>query len=65
MWVKGHNKVEGNEKADRTARRAVKKGKRAQETVIATPAGIKQEFPIYPKAPAHMTWSPMAVKGLV
>jgi len=57
------------------------KGRRAQETVIATPAGIKpsgyqtqrisnpagikQEFPIYPRAPAHMRWSPMAVKGLV
>jgi len=40
-------------------------GRRTQKTAIATPAGIKQEFPIYPKAPAHMKWSPMAVKGLV
>jgi len=26
---------------------------------------IKQEFPIYPGAPAHLKWSARAVKGLV
>jgi len=40
-------------------------GWRMQKKVIATPAGIKQEFTIYPKAPAHLKWSPMAVRGLV
>ena len=31
---------------------------------MATPAGIKQEFPIYPKAPAHLRWSSRAIRGL-
>jgi len=65
MWVKGHSGVAGNEMADKTARKAVKMGRRTQGRAIATPLGIKQEFPIYPKAPAHMKWSPMAVRGLV
>jgi len=65
MWVKGHSGIKGNEEADRMAGRTVRRGRRTQETAVATPAGIKQEFPVYPKAPAHMNWSPMAVKGLV
>jgi len=65
MWVKGHSGVQGNEAADRTARREVEIGWRTQKKAIATPAGIKQGFPVYPKAPAHMKWSPRAVKGLV
>ena len=36
-----------------------------EKTVIATPASIKREFPIYPKAPAHLKWPSKAVKGLV
>ena len=48
-----------------TARMEVNVGWRSQKTVIATPAGIKQEFPIYPKAPAYLKWSSRAVKGLV
>jgi len=65
MWVKGHNGVEGNEEVDKKARKTVRRGRRTQETEISTPAGIKQEFPVYPKAPAHMKWPPRAVKGLV
>jgi len=65
MWVKGHNGVKGNEEADRMAGRTVRRGRKRQERAVVTPAGIKQEFPIYPKAPAHLSWSAGAVKGLV
>jgi len=61
----GHKGVRGNEEADMRAGTEVEMGWRLQKTVIATPAGIKQEFQIYPKAPAHLKWSPMAVEGLV
>jgi len=65
MWVKGHQGEEGNEEADRRVRIEVEMGLRLQKTVIATPVGIKQEFQIDPKAPAHLKWSPRVVKGLV
>jgi len=65
MWVRGHQGVRGNEEADMRAGMEVEWGWRLQRTVIATPARIKQEFPLYPKAPAHLGWSPMAVKRLV
>ena len=47
MWVKGHQGVEGNEEADRRAGMGVEMGWRLQKIGTATPAGIKQEFPIY------------------
>jgi len=65
MWVKGHHGVKGNEEGDRRAGAEVEMGWRLQKTVIATPTGIKQEFSIYPKAPAHLKWSSKVVKGLV
>jgi len=65
MWVKRHQGVEGNEEADERARQGVKAGRRRKQAGIATPGGIKQEFPIYPRAPAHLSWSPAALKGLV
>ena len=65
MWVRGHSRVEGNEEADKRAKREVEMGQRRQRPMVATPAGIKQRFPIYPKAPAHLRWRPRAVKGLV
>jgi len=65
MWVRGHQGVQGNEEADKRARREVKAGRRRQQAGVATLGGIKQEFPIYPRAPAHWGWSPAALKGLV
>jgi len=65
MWVKGHQGVKGNEEADRRAGMEAEMARRLQKIVIATPAGSKQEFPIYLKAPAHLKWSSKAVKGLV
>ena len=63
--LQGHQGEKGNEEADMRARMEINVGWRSQKTVIATPAGIKQEFPIYPKAPAYPKWSSRAVKGLV
>ena len=62
MWVR---EEKGNQEADASARMEVEVGWGMQRTVIATPAGIKQEFPIYPKMPAHLRWSPRALRGLV
>ena len=65
MWVKGHTGVRGNEEADRRAREEVRTGEWKNATGIATPWGIKQEFPIYPTAPKHIPWSAAALRGLV
>jgi len=53
------------EEADERARSEVEMGWRLQKMVIAMPAGIKQEFPIYPTMPAHLKWSSKAAKGQV
>jgi len=50
MWVRGHQGEEGNEKADRRAKLEVEMGWKLHEPDIATPAGIKQVYPIHPKA---------------
>jgi len=76
--VKGYNGTKGNEEADRMAGKIVWLGAWMQyqhrlvlrlgtrrDVEIAMPAGIKQRFRIYPKAPAHINWAPAALKGLV
>jgi len=65
MWVRGHTGVRGNEEADRRAKREVEGSEWRCAAGIATPWGIKQEFPIYPRAPAHISWNTAARRGLV
>jgi len=57
--------VRGNEEADRRAKAEVIAGERRSAAGIATPWGIKQEFPLYPRAPAHISWTAAARRGLV
>jgi len=57
--------MEWNEKADQRAREEVEMGWRMGRPDIATPAGIKQAYPIHPRALPHMRWSTRAIKGLV
>jgi len=64
MWVRGHTGVQGNEEADKRARAEVTAGEWRSAAGIATPWSIKQEFPIYPKAPAHISWTAGALRGL-
>jgi len=53
MCVKGYNGVEGNEEADKMARKTGWIGAWLQRSEVATSAGIKQASPIHTK-PAHM-----------
>jgi len=57
MWVRGHtgSGIEGNEALDRRAKMEVRMGKRMHLPDIATAAGIRQAFPLHPKAPAHLS----------
>jgi len=65
MWVRGHTGVQGNEEADKRAKAEVAAGEWQNAAGIATPRGIKQDFPLYPKASAHISWTAAALRGLV
>jgi len=65
VWVRGHQGGEGNERADWRAKVEVEMGWRMNRPDIATPPGIRQEYPIPPKVPLHMGWSTRTIKGLV
>jgi len=58
-----HQDIEGNEEADRRAKREVRMGIRMHKPDIATLAGIRQAHPIHPKAPKHLRWSRQALWG--
>ena len=64
MWVKGHDGVEGNEKADRRAKEEVWMGERMHKPDIVTPAGIRQKYRLHGPTPGHLKWSGMAIRGL-
>jgi len=64
MWVKGHDGVEGNERADARAKEEVVRGERMHMPDIVTPAGIRQLFRPHEGAPGHLKWSRMAIRGL-
>ena len=63
MWVKGHSGVEGNERADKRAKDTVRRGQWRSEPSLATPAGIRQEYPLYHRSP-HLKWDRRELRGL-
>ena len=63
MWVKGHSGVEGNERVDKRAKEWVMKGQWESEPSIATPAGIRQAYPLFRREP-DMKWNRPELKGL-
>jgi len=64
MWVRRHRGVAGNEEADQMAKREVWMGERMHLPEIVTPTGIRQAFPIHPKAPPYLKCSREMVRGL-
>jgi len=62
--VKGHSGVAGNEAADTRAKKEGWMGMQMLKPEIITPAGIRQAFPLHSRAPHHMRWSRMVLRGL-
>ena len=51
VWVNGHSGVGGNEVADRRAKGKVTEGMWNSGPSLATPAGIRQAYPLYSREP--------------
>jgi len=64
LWVKGHDGVEVNEAAGSRAKEKVWRGERMHWPDIVTPPGIRQAFPLHSRAPDHLKWSIVALRGL-
>jgi len=62
-WVKGHSGVEGNELADKRAKEKVMEGIWNSDPSLATPAGIRQAYPLYSREP-HLKWDTEELRGL-
>jgi len=62
-WVKGHNGIEGNEKADRRAKEGVDRGVWRSDPSLATPAGIRQTYQLFQRK-RHLKWDRDEVRGL-
>ena len=63
LWVKGHSGVEGNEKADKRAKDTVMRAQWMSDPCPATPAGIRQAYPLFHRAP-HLKWGREVLRGL-
>jgi len=64
MWAKGHSGVVGNEEADVRARMEVWMGERMHWPDIVTPAGFRQAFSLHGRAPSHLRWNRVTLRGL-
>jgi len=63
IWVKGHSGCSGNEAADKRAKDKVREGIWNSDRSLATPAGIRQAYPLFSKEP-HMKWDRDELRGL-
>jgi len=63
IWVKGHSGVTRNEMADKRAKDKVMEGIWNSDRSLATPAGIRQAYPLYRREP-HMKWDREELRGL-